>query len=417
MLTLNKILKTAAIIAAMNLTYSCGREDTCINPKERQTGCLTLDFCNPEYKGAANNDEDKVSIIGIYIFGSRGEMVKSRILYERLNECNIILDKGRYEYRILTGKIPGEINSLQDYDDLLVDFYANIYRDSFPGFAMTAEGIVDVHEGDNYVNVKLTRLCSRVSIKEIAMRCDIPGVKYMQAKQIYIHNAPTCVHTDGSSCGTENGVFNWWDGKKTNFTNDESIFKCTVAGLSGELVKGQTIYPESILYCLPTIEPVNNGDFWTDSYLVLEMEAVLDDNSRQLHYYRKAIHLQRNVNLECRIAIAGQGSPSPEITPPQGDDFECLITVLPWTPAEGYGHSDQDFGPMDYSLTLPSDGNDGSIHFNCLYGEPRVISSDRKVLDIVGAGRDWIIINTGKGRARLELHDGYNTEYTQELEY
>lgn len=417
MLTLKKALRSAAAVAAFCYSVSCSEEYAPLFREESEDNRLVLNFDLPEYKSAGNSDEDKVSIIGIYLFDASGKLVRSRVLYDRQNKCEIVLDKGKYEYRILTGSAPGNINSIHDYDNLLVDFHANIYRDSYPGFAMTAGGSVEVHEGSNNVHVALTRLCSKLKIAEISVKNDIPDVNSLQVKRIYIHNAPTYVHTDGRTCGTDNGVFNWWDGTRMNFTSDESVFRCTVASLSGMLAAGQSIYPDTNLYCLPTKEPVNSGDFLTDSFLVLEMEATLSDGTTQLQYYRKAIHLKRNVEMRCQIAINGPGGSTPDITPPEGDDFECLITVLPWRQEDGYGYSDRLNGPMSYIFTSPAGGRDGSIHFNNLYGEPYVKSTDRNVLDVIGAGREWIVINTGKGRARLELWDGCNREYTQEQEY
>lgn len=411
MLTSHKSL--GLILAVLSvMCVSCNPECPPALHDNDQNCNLVLDFDIPEFKSTGSSEEDRVSIITVFIFDSAGQLVKSCTLSGGVRKHELVLDEGYYAYRIVTGCSPGGVNSLNDYNNLLIDFYVNIYRHNNPGFAMTAEGSVSIRKGNNNVTVRLKRLCGKISVKSITMGQDIPGIRELRPTRMYIHNVPTCVHIDGRSCGTGRGVFNWWDGSIMHFTTDESIFRCTTSDLDGTLTSGRSIYPSGSLYCLPTAIPQNNGDMWTDSYLVFEMEAVDNMGKSRTQYYRKPVFLKSNTHLSCTVTITREGSGTPDTDSPE-EALDIIIETEPWMEENSQGHSDLISGPMSYLLQEPSQGRDGSIYFENLYGEPRVSSSNPEVLDAIGAGRNWIIFNTGAGSARLEIFDGYNTGFTK----
>lgn len=415
MLTFHKSLGLIMTMLSA-VCVSCNPEHIPTMTRNEPDCSLVLDFEIPEFKSTGSSDENRVSIITIFIFDSTGKCVRSRTLSGGVSKHEVVLDEGYYEYRIVTGCSPVGINSLDDYNNLLIDFYVNIYRPYNPGFAMTAEGNVQIRKGNNNVSVRLKRLCSKISVKSITMETEIPGISELRPTRMYIHNVPTSVHIDGSSCGTGGGVFNWWDGSAMHFATDESVYRCTVADLSGALTLGRSIYPSGVLYCLPTTVPQNNGDLWTDSYLVFEMEAVYDTGISKTIYYRKPVFLKSNMHLTCTARITREGSGTPDIDAPE-DAIDIIVNVEPWVEKNYQGHTDISGGPMSYIFQQPSRDSDGSLYFNNLYGQPRVSTSDPGVLKAIGAGRNWMIINTGAGRARLEIFDGFNTEFTKYMDY
>ena len=315
--------KTILVVAAALMAASCSdlNVKNYVAEDENTSSDVRFAVWTDATKAIATTDENKVSSLQMFVFGSDGSLEIKSGLKSGVSSVNLQCTKG--EKKVVAVVNAPELTTVKTYTDFQ-SLYSRLADNKKNKLVMVGDTTITVSMSQSEsVEIQVKRLGVRVALRSIANR--LTSKSDMTIKKVYLINAA------GNRTYLGGGAPTLWYNQSMCKDEVSELLTYNISGVVTLTNNGSREFVQNYAYCYPNpveTDTSEKGEVWTERFTRAVVEAQIGDIT--CYYPINLPGLKANTAYNLSLIITRIGSDDPDI-PVTTNEITYSLDIVDWT--------------------------------------------------------------------------------------